>query len=142
MGHGRTEKLVLAIFGVFMAACVVETEPVQPKPLLRDVLRAHAAPHASALAPVSDAASISSPGPPPDAFRACDADADCVAVLRNGCCHDGRNEAINKTLADAYLSSFVCPFATPTCPTQLVLDRRVPACDAAAHLCKLVEPPP
>lgn len=121
-------------------ACVVETEPAAPRPLLRDTLRARAATQAPRDAEAPPLVPPPPPPPPPpDAFRGCEKDSDCAAVLRNGCCHDGRNEAINRGLVDAYQASFVCPVARPLCPTQLVLDRRVPACDAASHTCKLVE---
>jgi hypothetical protein len=119
-------------------ACVIETEPGPRKTLLRDAVRRQAVPSASTSASV---ATIPQPPPVPEAFRTCDIDADCVAVLPNGCCQDGRNVALNRGLVDAYRSAFVCPLASPVCPMHLVLDDRVAACDAPAHLCKLVEPP-
>jgi hypothetical protein len=147
--------VVAACVVTALAACVVETEPAPKRPLLRDVMAAQAA-HADASAaasapvPVPSAApsvSVAEPltvgfdAPPvPDSFRTCQADSDCVAVLRNGCCHDGRNEAMNKSSVDAYKSSFTCPEPKPRCPMHLVLDRREPACDATTHTCKLREP--
>jgi hypothetical protein len=64
-----------------------------------------------------------------------------VAVLKNGCCHDGLNVAVSKASTDAYTSSFTCGVSNPVCPMHLVLDRRVPVCDSASHLCKLADPP-
>ncbi len=119
--------------------CIVETERPPRKPLLRD--------HMDTLAPppvpsASHAGKVPLPPPVPDAFRVCETTADCVAVLPNGCCQDGRNEALNKTLVDSYRSTFSCPIRSPACPTQLVLDRRVAICDATSHTCKLVDAPP
>jgi hypothetical protein len=111
--------------------CVIETERAPRQPLLRDTLRA-----------APSAPTMPAPAPLPNAFRACEKDADCVAVLPNGCCHDGRNEAMNKTLVDVYRSTFTCPLASPPCLPNLVLDRRVAACDVPDHTCKLVEPAP
>jgi hypothetical protein len=74
----------------------------------------------------------------PARFRACNADADCVAVPRVGCCHNGWNEAVAVSQKDAYAASFVCPEAHPICPMFLVRDARVPRCDQATHLCELV----
>jgi hypothetical protein len=136
----RRLAVMLALALPFVA-CVIETEPGPKKPLLRDTLRAQAsASTAPVAAPTSPPLPV--PGPVPDAFQACDTTADCVAVLPNACCHDGRNVAMNKALVDAYRSSFHCPTEHPLCPTELVLDRRVAACDVATHLCKLVDASP
>jgi hypothetical protein len=134
-------KLALALPFV---ACVVETEPGPRKPLLRDTLRAQASASASAVRIVASAVPVPLPvpAPAPDAFQACETTADCVAILPNACCQDGRNVAMNRALVDAYRSSFRCPTEHPLCPTELVLDRRVASCDGATHLCKLVDAPP
>jgi len=127
---------------VAVSACIIETEPGPTRPPLRDTLRTRAAASASATPSPEIAPVVVAPivvAPVPDAYRACDSDADCVAVLPNGCCHDGRNEALNKSLVDAYRSTFRCATEHPQCPTNLVLDRRAAACDVARHLCKLVE---
>ena len=126
---------VSAIAGVAasLLACIIETEPGPKRPLLRDTLRTE---------PAAPIGSAPAPPPVPDAFRACDVDADCVAILPNGCCHDGRNLALNKALVDAYRSTFACPTKSPVCPMHLVLDTRTAGCDAERHLCRLVEPSP
>ncbi len=82
-------------------------------------------------APVADA------GGAPARFRACSVDADCVAVPRVGCCHNGWNEAIATSQKAAYAGSFVCPEAHPICAMFIVRDTRAPQCDPAAHLCTL-----
>jgi hypothetical protein len=148
--HVVSVAVSVAVASAFVA-CVVETEPAPKRPLLRDVMAAQAAAsaHADASSPppapvvsVAEPLTLGFEAPPvPDSFRACQVDTDCIAVLRNGCCHDGRNEAINKGSVDAYKSSFTCPVPNPRCPMHLVLDRREPACDAAGHACKLVERP-
>jgi hypothetical protein len=88
-------------------------------------------------------ASVSGPAGAVDAgaparFRACNADADCVAVPRVGCCHNGWNEAVAVSQKDAYAASFVCAQAHPICAMFLVRDARVPRCNASTHLCELV----
>lgn len=77
-------------------------------------------------------------GAVPARFRACSADADCVAVPRVGCCHNGWNEAVAVSQRDAYAASFICPEARPICAMFLVRDARVPQCVGATHLCSLV----
>ncbi len=74
----------------------------------------------------------------PARLRACSTDADCVAVPRVGCCHNGWNEAVAVSQKDAYAASFVCPEAHPICAMFLVRDTRVAQCDGATHLCGLV----
>jgi hypothetical protein len=102
--------------------------------------------------PSSDASSdaaggpgVAGPAPPGDGaparFRACAIDADCVAVPRVGCCHNGWNEAVAASQKDAYLASFVCPDPHPICAMFIVRDTRVPRCDAGTRLCTLVNPP-
>ena len=135
--------VLLAWVSLGAAACVIETEGAAPRPpLLRDTLRNRAPAPSSSAAPSASVALPDSPHavPVPEAFRACDSTADCVAVLPNGCCQDGRHEALNKGLVDAYRSTFTCPTDHPPCPTQLVLDSRVPACEN--HWCTLVDAPP
>jgi hypothetical protein len=110
-----------------------------------------AAPHEAppvAVAPSSSGGGdlASEPGPAADAdagaaaFQACQSDSDCVAVPRNGCCHNGWKEAVNVSQQDAYRQSFTCPQPHPICPMYIVRDTRVPRCDPAAHLCKMVQP--
>jgi len=137
--------VLLAWVSLGAAACVIETEGAAPKPpLLRDTLRNRPPAPSSSAAPSASIAPAESPraAAVPEAFRACESSADCEAVLPNGCCQDGRQEALNKGLVDAYRSTFRCPTEHPACPTQLVLDSRMPYCDTSAHLCKLAEGPP
>jgi hypothetical protein len=86
----------------------------------------------------SDASvSIGADAGAPARFRACNGDADCLAVPRVGCCHNGWKEAVAASQQDAYAASFVCPEAHPICAMFLVRDTRVPVCDAATRLCTL-----
>jgi hypothetical protein len=73
-------------------------------------------------------------------YRACQADSDCVAVKRNGCCFNGHLFAVNAAQKDAYAQSFTCPQRRPMCPMYMIRDRRLPKCDASAHLCVMVDP--
>ena len=128
-------RMMLAWGACAAVACVVETEPqvLAPAPAEKPQAKVPVMPEvAKSALPVA---------PPPDSLRTCAVDADCVAVLRNGCCHDGLNEALNKASVDAYAASFTCKVEHPQCPMHLVLDRRVPGCDATTHACKLTDPP-
>lgn len=161
MSHSRAGKgarprvvamLAMTVTLSGLAACVVETEPAPRKQLLRDIVppppavvappstQADASPMAAPSASAPPVIAMPEPPPVPDAFRTCKVDSDCAAVLRNGCCHDGRNEPVNQSSVDAYKASFTCPIAHPICPMHLILDHRVPACEAASHMCVLVEP--
>jgi hypothetical protein len=89
--------------------------------------------------PGSNATSVShaTAATAPARFRACAADADCVAVPGVGCCQNGWNEAVAVSQKDAYAASFVCPVAHPICAMVVVRDTRQPGCDAAMHLCTM-----
>lgn len=73
-------------------------------------------------------------------FRACQADSDCVAVPRAGCCNNGWKEAVAVSQKDAYAKAGACPRAHPICPMYRVRDGRVAKCDTQAHLCTMVQP--
>jgi hypothetical protein len=75
------------------------------------------------------------------AFQACQADADCVAVPRVGCCHNGWKEAVNVAQKDAYAASFTCQ-TRPLCPMYIIRDIRVPRCDLHTHLCGMIQAQP
>lgn len=74
----------------------------------------------------------------PARFRACGADADCVAVPRAGCCHNGWKEAVAASQKDAYATSFVCPDPHPVCAMYLIRDAREARCDRATRLCTMI----
>jgi hypothetical protein len=73
-------------------------------------------------------------------FQACTVDADCVAVPRVGCCHNGWNEAVNANQSDAYTASFTCADPHPICPMYRLSDKRTPECGNLTHLCEMVKP--
>jgi hypothetical protein len=91
--------------------------------------------------PVDEAGAVAStPGVDPR-FRACQADTDCVAVRRAGCCYNGWKEAVATSQADAYSQANACAKARrPPCPMYIVRDMRVARCDTATHLCTMVQP--
>lgn len=107
-------------------------------------------PPVASAPPTSSDESMMGPGPAkddnPDAgsapYRACQQDADCVAVPRVGCCNNGWLEAVNAGQKDAYAKSFVCPTPRPMCPMYIVHDTRTPKCDTNTHLCIMVRPQP
>jgi hypothetical protein len=139
----RTALLIAFFVGPACAeapgSSVVEA-PVLP---VAPASSASATPADPSSAPASADASLSEPRGAaetgaPAKFRACSVDADCVAVPRVGCCHNGWKEAVAVSQKDAYAASFVCPDAHPICAMFIVRDARVARCDAAAHLCTLV----
>jgi|HubBroStandDraft_4_1064222.scaffolds.fasta_scaffold670258_2 hypothetical protein len=74
-------------------------------------------------------------------YRSCQADADCVAVPRAGCCHNGWKEAVNVSQKDAYEQANACTSTRrPICPMFMVRDTRVARCDTPSHLCEMVKP--
>ncbi len=74
-------------------------------------------------------------------FRSCNADPDCVAVPRAGCCRNGWNEAVNASQKDAYEQAYACTRTPrPICPMFMVRDTRVARCNAQSHLCEMVKP--
>lgn len=75
-----------------------------------------------------------------EAFQACSVDADCVAVPRVGCCHNGWNEAVNAQQTDAYAASFTCADTHTICPMYRISDKRTPECSNVTHLCEMVKP--
>ena len=71
-------------------------------------------------------------------WASCNVDADCKAVPANGCCHNGRMEAVNKKHVKDYTSSFTCPQTNPICPMYIMLDTRQPECNNNTHTCEMV----
>jgi hypothetical protein len=109
---------------------------------------------AASIAPPADPAASTSDAPPastvPQAgpaassgvapqFRACQSDADCVAVPRAGCCDNGWHEAVAVTEKDAYAKANACTKPHP-CPMYRVRETRVAKCDATTKLCTMVQP--
>jgi hypothetical protein len=74
-------------------------------------------------------------------FRTCQADADCVAVPRAGCCHNGWKEAVAVSQTDAYEKANACAKSPrPVCPMYIVRDARFARCEPQSHLCTMVRP--
>jgi hypothetical protein len=102
---------------------------------------------ASATASATPSASASAGGftPPndrtlPNDLVACSADADCVAVDRAGCCHNGWKEAVAAKKVSAYNDAYKCTVQHQMCPMYMVNDGRTPKCDATKK-CVLVGGP-
>jgi hypothetical protein len=119
-------------------AAATSAPPVAPTPVAV----------ADAGAPVAltsaDAGASSAPGPALASgdFYSCAADADCVAVPKVGCCHNGHLVAVNKQATDAYKASFTCGQKRPMCPQYIIKDSRVAKCDGTSHKCEMVAPTP
>jgi hypothetical protein len=138
--------LAFAALAAFPLAACVETSPsgVVVAPVASSSpsgLTAQAGDASSTDASPDPSAPVADAGGAPERFRACRVDADCVAVPRVGCCHNGWNEAVAASQKDAYKASFACPDAHPICAMFIVRDTRVPQCDPAGHLCTLVSTP-
>jgi hypothetical protein len=140
---------------VALAACgrTSENPPIVTAPLASGPAAAgpSAAPVTSSPAP-SASASAAPPGDTMGAaddadagsaqFRACQADSDCIAVPKVGCCHNGWMAAVNASQKDAYAQSFTCPQPRPMCPMYIMRDTRVAKCDTGTHLCTMVRTQP
>jgi len=75
-------------------------------------------------------------------ITSCNADSDCVAVPRGGCCDNGWMEAVNKHHTRAYANATKCTLnPRPMCPMYMVHDTRIATCDESAHQCKMVANP-
>jgi hypothetical protein len=75
----------------------------------------------------------------PELYK-CDADADCVAVEKAGCCPNGFLIAVNKDQAQRYETIYACQSQPTVCPLFVVHDTRVAQCDFQAHSCKMIAP--
>jgi len=143
-----------ARFALLASAPLLSGPACAEAPASPAVVLAPAAPRSSASAPTVDSSTAATSGEArvpsaalgsdasdagaPAEFRGCNVDADCLAVPRVGCCHNGWNEAVAASRRDAYAASFVCPEAHPVCAMFIVRDGRAAQCDAATHLCTLV----
>ena len=100
----------------------------------------------AASAPAASVAAGATPAPAPSSsvpaqYRACNTDADCLAVARAGCCPHGWKEAVAAPQKDAYARDFACTQSPrPMCPMFMVRDGRVAKCDGREHLCEMVQP--
>jgi hypothetical protein len=144
----RIARLVSLASLVSIAAACAEAQtpaPSAPTPTAATT-EVPGAPVPSASAGATAAASGADGGAAPAdegpdaAFRSCQADADCVAVERVGCCHNGHKVAVAASQRDAYAKSFTCGSPRPMCPQYRINDMRVPYCDAAQHLCAMKAP--
>ena len=142
----------LATLGVVACAQTSQPPPSTTAPV------ASAAPDPTAGASTTTPATAPLPTPPPTAseevkaqagrepgvgaqLRACKGDADCVAVPREGCCHNGWKEAVAVSQADAYRKANACTKSSrPICPMYIARDLRVARCDPQTRLCTLTQP--
>jgi hypothetical protein len=103
--------------------------------------QASATPVAASSPPTSPVPAAEADGGLAAQYRSCQADADCVAVPRAGCCHNGWKEAVNSSQKDAYEQANACASTRrPICPMFMVRDTRVARCDGQSHLCEMVKP--
>lgn len=75
-------------------------------------------------------------------YLACKVDSDCVAVPKEGCCHDGLKDAVNKNAIDAYRTANACKLKNPICPQFIMNDKRVARCNVSTRQCEMVQPQP
>lgn len=76
--------------------------------------------------------------PAANVWESCNTDADCVAVPRVGCCHNGYNEAVNTGHVADYEASFTCPIKPGICPLFFVDDTRQAECNNGTKKCEMV----
>jgi hypothetical protein len=121
--------------------------PAPPPPVTTVVMDAGAAPAPAPLpvavaegTPPAAEAKATPATPAAGDYFSCKADADCVAVPKNGCCHNGYHEAVNKQSVDAYKASFTCEKKRPICPQFMIKETKVARCDTAASKCVMAQP--
>jgi len=73
-------------------------------------------------------------------YLACSVDSDCVAVAREGCCHNGWKDAVNQSRLDAYRQANACKDQHVMCAQFLVNDDRVALCNTAQSRCEMMKP--
>src|SRR5579884_752755 len=73
-------------------------------------------------------------------YSTCQVDSDCIAVEREGCCHNGYKDAVNKDGVASYRAANACRTRNTVCPQFRIDDKRVALCNATAHRCEMVEP--
>jgi hypothetical protein len=73
-------------------------------------------------------------------WAACQTDEDCTAVDNGGCCPDGTKAAVNIDGVADFQASRACTSPPSLCPLHVILDQRVPMCDATSHTCQMVDP--
>jgi hypothetical protein len=73
-------------------------------------------------------------------YLSCSVDADCVAVDRAGCCHNGYKDAVNASQVEAYRAANACKEAHHMCPMFMILDKRVARCNTTLKRCEMVQP--
>ena len=71
-------------------------------------------------------------------YLACGADSDCVAVDREGCCHNGYKDAVNKAKVAAYVEANACQDRHTMCAMFIIKDDRMAACNTGTHRCEMV----
>jgi len=73
-------------------------------------------------------------------YVSCNMDSECVAVPREGCCHNGYKDAVNRDKLDSYRQANTCKIKNVMCPQFLIDDKRTPVCNATSHQCEMQEP--
>jgi hypothetical protein len=143
MFHSTMRIVLVALVSV--SACAGPSQPsnaVVVPTVPGATVRASAGPSAESTDPPAVDAGRSDvtddEGDGPARFRACKADADCIAVPRVGCCHNGRMQAVTGSQKEAYEASFVCPNPHPRCAMYIIRDTREARCAAATGLCTMV----
>jgi hypothetical protein len=73
-------------------------------------------------------------------YYKCDADSDCVAIEKAGCCPNGFLVAVNANEVKAYDKKYACTNPPAFCPLFVVKDERVAQCDYTKHQCQMIDP--
>jgi hypothetical protein len=76
-------------------------------------------------------------------YDVCQSDSDCVAISKGGCCPNGWDVAVNKTKVTQYENATKCENPHQVCPLYVILDTRVPQCQAgktSVKHCQMVKP--
>jgi hypothetical protein len=72
-------------------------------------------------------------------YLTCTVDSECVAVPREGCCHNGYKDAVNRNEVDAYRAANACKDRHVICPQFIINDTRVAVCNKAKGRCEMTQ---
>jgi hypothetical protein len=120
------ERFSVAALAMMIAGAAQSRPPPPPSAPLAPGVAASQPPTSSSIIPAL--------------FLACTHDADCLAIRRPGCCHNGWKDAVAVTQKDAYEKAHACAEPRPICSMRMVRDNKVARCNARTRQCEMVKP--
>lgn len=74
-----------------------------------------------------------------EVYLGCTQDSDCIAVDREGCCHNGYKDAVNAEHVAAYRAANACKNRRVMCPQFIIQDDRVAVCNTERRQCQMLK---